>query len=243
MRDVRDTVPQSVRVVGVYVALSLTWILLSDAAVGAFVSDPAHAQLVNTVKGWAYVAVVAIVLFGILRADEARLKKADGERARAEARMARMLEAVPSPVIFLDADGAVTYANRAAELVTGMSAHDLRGVPLGSREWRFRDINGMPVLDDDLPPYKALRTGIMASDEVVSFERGDGARVWISVDTVRPLAADGLGDGLLVTFADVTDKIAPQRRLERLNRLYSVLGEVSRLVVALPGAPDILQDV
>ncbi|MGB0127685.1 MAG: cache domain-containing protein, partial [Rhodocyclaceae bacterium] len=56
-----------VTVVLVYAVFAGLWILLSDAAVSWLVSDPVKAALVSTVKGWAFVAVTSLLLFGLMR--------------------------------------------------------------------------------------------------------------------------------------------------------------------------------
>ena len=54
-------------VVLIYAAFSALWILLSDRAVVLLTQDPATIALASTLKGWLFVVVTSLLLFGLLR--------------------------------------------------------------------------------------------------------------------------------------------------------------------------------
>lgn len=54
------------RVVLVYLVVALSWILLSDALVAQIASDPRHMQQLQTLKGWAFVAVTALIFYALV---------------------------------------------------------------------------------------------------------------------------------------------------------------------------------
>ena len=66
---------------GLFAAL---WILLSDRALVALVSDPHTIGRLSTYKGWAFVAVTAFLLYGTLRTQFQRWQREVSERMRAE---------------------------------------------------------------------------------------------------------------------------------------------------------------
>ena len=55
------------RIVLTYTTVASLWILLSDKAVEWLFSDPAQFTLASTLKGWLFVAVTSLLLYGLLR--------------------------------------------------------------------------------------------------------------------------------------------------------------------------------
>ncbi|MBI5558316.1 MAG: PAS domain-containing protein [Deltaproteobacteria bacterium] len=54
-------------VVLIYAVFSALWIISSDKAVELLFSDPAHITLASTLKGWLFVVVTSIMLYGLMR--------------------------------------------------------------------------------------------------------------------------------------------------------------------------------
>ena len=54
-------------VVFTYAAAAALWILLSDKVVVWLFDDPAEIALANTFKGWLFVALTSLLLYGLLR--------------------------------------------------------------------------------------------------------------------------------------------------------------------------------
>jgi len=55
------------RIVLLYAGFASLWILLSDKAVEFLLNDPAKITLASTLKGWVFVAVTSILLYGLIR--------------------------------------------------------------------------------------------------------------------------------------------------------------------------------
>jgi hypothetical protein len=54
-------------VAGIYLAFGLLWIYFSDRDTAALFSDPATLTAVQTWKGWAVIAVTAVLVFILAR--------------------------------------------------------------------------------------------------------------------------------------------------------------------------------
>ena len=54
------------RVVVLYLAISLTWILLSDSLVAQLASDPREIQHLQTLKGWVFVLATGLIFYGLV---------------------------------------------------------------------------------------------------------------------------------------------------------------------------------
>ena len=66
-RDTSNLRRGVLHVVLIYAAFASLWILFSDMAVGWLFSNPALLVLASTLKGWVFVAVTTLLLYGLLR--------------------------------------------------------------------------------------------------------------------------------------------------------------------------------
>lgn len=84
------------RIVLIYVLVASVWILLSDRAVQVMAPDLAWAARFSTVKGWAFVAFTALLLYHFIRRsfEFQRLQEAERERLEAEVQHAQKLESL-----------------------------------------------------------------------------------------------------------------------------------------------------
>lgn len=71
----QETWPNRARVVVIYAVFAALWILLSDQAVVWLFQDPESIALVNTLKGWFFVAVTTLLLWLLLRRHGDRAAK------------------------------------------------------------------------------------------------------------------------------------------------------------------------
>ena len=122
------------RVVLIYAVFASLWILLSDTVVGWLFSDPADIVRVSTIKGWLFVIVTSLSLYGLIRRlRELVLAGARQEHAAQAGRAAavQLLTAIAdnsSDAIFAkDREGRYLLANRSVERIAGMTAEQMTG--------------------------------------------------------------------------------------------------------------------
>ena len=84
------------RIVLIYVLVASVWILLSDRAVQVMAPDLAWAARFSTVKGWAFVAFTALLLYHFIQRsfEVQRQQDAERERLEAEVQHAQKLESL-----------------------------------------------------------------------------------------------------------------------------------------------------
>ncbi len=153
-----------------------------------------------------------------LEAAEAAARAVAAEREQA----ANVLEAIGDGIFLLDGDGIVRLWNRAAELVTGLVADDVRGLPLTSV----------------LPDWDALSARIPVTESgggaisVTLPVAVPGRDLWLSFVGVRST------DGVVYTFRDVTS----ERRLEDEKRdfIATISHELRTPMAAVYGAAETL---
>jgi two-component sensor histidine kinase len=71
----RDAFPVSWRIAIIYLLLGFTWILLSDKLLIWFINDPQALTIAQTYKGWFFILITAILVWGLVRQYERQLNK------------------------------------------------------------------------------------------------------------------------------------------------------------------------
>jgi PAS domain S-box-containing protein len=79
----------SLRIAVLYAALGSIWILFSDRAALFLFPDPRTCALVNTIKGWGFIAVTASLLYFLIRRQLIATEEAAAARAAAEVARSR----------------------------------------------------------------------------------------------------------------------------------------------------------
>ncbi|WP_051228812.1 PAS domain S-box protein [Paludibacterium yongneupense] len=122
------------RVVLGYALVSGVWILLSDRIVTLAFRDPLTVQVANTLKGWLFVAVTSIMLFGLTRrliAQAVLLSRREADALQAKAQTQLLLSEVAdnsTDAIFVkDLQGRYLVLNRAAAAVLSKQVDEVIG--------------------------------------------------------------------------------------------------------------------
>jgi PAS domain S-box-containing protein len=177
---------------------------------------------------------------GTLRSDVEALL------SRTLARYERVLSNVADGIYGLDADGRVEFVNPAAVRMTGLAAEEQLGrdqhaVIHGRRP------DGSPYPRHECPVWNALRSGrtVTAEDEV--FWHRDGTPVPVELIAV-PTVEDGAVTGVVVSFRDLTDRLAARRQAAELRRVTeraaeqrSLSDRLQQALLTPPPEPDHLQ--
>jgi len=86
-----------------------------------------------------------------------------------------LLDVFPAAVYVTDADGRVTFFNRAAEELAGRTPQI--GIDRWCVTWRLYDASGAPISLEDCPMAQTLKTGVPVRNVEVIAERPSGERV------------------------------------------------------------------
>jgi PAS domain S-box-containing protein len=133
----------------------------------------------------------------LLRAAlEAALKSNEAHRL--------ILESAGEGIYGLDADGLATFANPAAEVLTGWKAEELIGRSQHSMIHHSHP-DGSPYRPGTCPIYMALRDGQVHYCDSEVFWRKDGTCFPVAY-TSTPIIRDGKPDGAVVVFQEISDR-------------------------------------
>ncbi len=149
------------------------------------------------------------------------------ELAASEERLRLIMESSADGIIGLDADGAVTFMNRAAETLLGYRQGALLGSDLHAAIHRHR-ADGTPTSADGCVIRQALRNGHTARIDDDCFWRADGRALPVSY-SVRPKWRGETIVGAVVVFADATPRREAEQAREQARaaaeRLAQIKGE------------------
>lgn len=191
----------SARIVGFYLLLSLVWIRFSDLIAERITDDPAELTRIQTVKGWLFILVTALLLYLLIARALNESRTVTQGLARRESELELILKQIPAILWTTDNDLVTTS-------VVG------RGLQAVGKEndWAV----GIPLLETVLPDVQAR----MASS-IEAAQRGEEstyATAWEGREyrtTVAPLrGAAGEMTGLVALSVDITDQVAAERSLE-----------------------------
>jgi two-component system, OmpR family, phosphate regulon sensor histidine kinase PhoR len=162
------------RIVLVYAAVGVTWILFSDRLLELLVQDAAQRSALQTAKGFFYVVATAALLYALIRRYLGRVRALD-EQIRA------VLDSMADAVLVIDRGGRVVDVNQSAMLLLAARFKEELLLPLEEllRKVDLRRPDGQRVELESSAVRRALR-GQIAGDEAL-LRSADGSEHFVGV--------------------------------------------------------------
>jgi len=129
-----------------------------------------------------------------------------------------LMETSPAAIVMADAGGRLTYANRRAEEVLGISRDEITRRQHDAPAWEITDFEGRPLADGELPFEVVMRTGSTVRGRSVAVGLPDGRRRYVTVNAAPLLDAEGRADGMVAALEDVSDLHLATLELERARQ-------------------------
>jgi len=238
------------RIALLYTAFASAWIYLSDRLLEWFVPNPVLLTRLQTYKGWAFVAVTAVLLYSVLRSWFWKLEESQKTSLKADSQKRELSERLEH---YLAASPTVTYALKVEDKTT-------RTIWVSENIERILDY----TLEEALKPgwwaehlHPKDREKALASLPLL-FEKGsliheyrflrkDGSVLFVR-DELR-LASSHKGDEqeIVGSWTDITELkeaenilVKQKEMLEKLNELSRLLGEDLTLEQSLERGMQIL---
>lgn len=220
IRKSLNPICESLRIVLPYVVLGCLWIFFSDSLLN-LASDAQGMVLISNIKGWAFVAVTAALLWALVYSRVKEVKVGQTELADSEARFRLLVEGAPDAV-FVHVGDSFVYANaRTLELL---------GVKQEEELFRHKIYEFMPEDQREAMMEKisqTRKTGKAQKPNEEAILRADGTLVDVEVSTM-PVRYCGK-DGTLVFMRDITERKQYERnrfklelQLRQKHRLESI---------------------
>lgn len=174
------------------------------AAIGVYWAKPhiPSQTTVSILEGLARstaTAIVSVKNYEALRASEARL--------------ARLIEALPVAVYTTDAEGRVTYLNEAAAKLVGQSHRS--SVPGSFVSCRLYRPDGVLLAHDECPMALCLKERRTIHDIEIMVERPDGHRVQVITYSTPLQETNGRLTGAVNVLVDISER----KKAEELQRI------------------------
>ena len=171
------------------------------------------------------------------------LAQADLDRSRGQ--LQRVLDTSPVAIVEVNAAGAMTYANRAAEVMLDLSRSEIESRRYDASDWKITTPSGETISGDDLPAARALKGETIRGYIHAVRHHATGERIVLSVDATPLVEADRI-TGALAAFTDVTTCANAEEalrqesaRLDTLNRTGTVIAaelDIERIVQTVTDA-------
>lgn len=186
-------------VAAVFAVAGLLWVLISDIALYALVSDPILIARIETAKGWAFVAIGALLVYFITERAASRL-------ARDRAIVKAVIESIADGVLLLGRDRRIKRANPAA--VRMLSCDDLVGMEAEefSRRFRVSYPNGAIVPVDKFISQRVFDEAGPLTHKVVLYpeQKADELVISVKAAAVR-MSLDESPELVVSVMHDITD--------------------------------------
>lgn len=176
-----------------------------------------------------------LVYNGILL-DVTERKRAEAALRASEEKLSATLRSIDDAVISCDIDGQVSSLNPVAETLTGWSAAEASGRPMGEI---FRIINSRTRETAENPVFRSLKEGkAVGLANHTAFISRNGKEYQIA-DSCAPIRnADGAVTGAVLVFRDVSEEYRQREELNRTRLLLDAAFEQSPVPMVLATVPD-----
>jgi PAS domain S-box-containing protein len=208
----------ALRVAIAYAVFGGLWVAVSDRVLELVLSDPHRLTLLQTAKGWAFVAASTLFLYHLVRRELRGREQAELRLGRSEVLHRALAESARDLVFIAGKDGRVQYVNPSGAGHLGKTSEELTGQPLGEvfppEVWR-RHVRGLEAVFDP--------------EGVVAFEGeilgAQGSR-WFDTLLTPLRGAGGEPAGILGVARDITERKRAEARIDlqvlRLEALRTV---------------------
>jgi PAS domain S-box-containing protein len=164
----------------------------------------------------------------IVGTDVTEKQFATRELERLTKRNALLLRSVGDGLYGLSNKGAPIFVNPAAEQMTGWTVEEMLSGGNVHDLIHHTKADGTPHPIEECPIFKTLIDGIPRSSADELFWRKDGSSFPVEY-TAAPIVEDSQISGCVVTFRDISERLALQRKVARAERIDS-LGRASATI-------------
>lgn len=156
--------------------------------------------------------------------------------------IAQLLANVPAGVIARTEDGNILFANEKAEVMSGFSESELRGMSPGDPRWVLLNEQGAVIPVAELPMVAALRENRAILNRVVGMRRlNDEQLIWVLLN-VFIVSLTGQGRVAVSTFIDITAQRDSERRLRESEEISrATVNSIEEGVVVVDQAGTIIR--
>ncbi len=230
----------SLRITLLYIIVSTIWILISDVALNSFVFNEDQLTVYQTIKGWFFVFITALLLYLLIYKYFSEIKKINNRLNISEERWKFALEGSNTGVWdYSLLDNQVYLSPRWKEII-GYKDDELKNE---YNEWFNRihpdDVNNVM---EKFNAHIKRKTPVYEAEYRLKCKDGnykwilDRGRVINYENNTAPLRMVG-------THTDLTDIKIKEENINHLNKLYAFLTEVNQKVVRIKNEKELFESI
>lgn len=140
-------------------------------------------------------------------------------------RYSQILSTLANGLLIFDPDGRITYVDKEAERIFGLSRDEMVGQRYDHPFWNLRTPDGLPFPPEAHPVARVMRTLEPAKNVEMARRRTNGSTVTWSATTTPLTDPDGDIVEVIVSIRDVTARRRAEESLARSERRYRNLFE------------------
>ncbi len=139
--------------------------------------------------------------------------------------IARVMDTTPSCVTVVDRTGRITFANRKAEELLGLSRKELTGRTYNDPKWKISALDGDPFPQQDLPYHRVFDRAEDVIDCRHAIELPDGQRIPLSINASPLRNEKGETEAMVCFLEDITRARDRDRRIQVKRSLLDHINE------------------
>ncbi|HEY8099558.1 MAG TPA: EAL domain-containing protein [Burkholderiaceae bacterium] len=227
-----DRTRAALKLAASYFVIACLWILFSDKAVIALVSNPSTIILISIIKGWLFVAVTALFLFVLIRRllnrvfiESSNALEAHADKSRTQNFLDNIADSSPDAIYAKDLNGHYLFINRETTRITGKTLDQVLGC---DDTVFFPQQQAAEIRANDL---LVLEEKLMNSYEMV-LSTLDGERTYLT--TKGPLCDEaGQVIGLFGISRDITERKSKEEALKKSEEKFSKAFQASSVAITI----------
>jgi len=143
-------------------------------------------------------------------------KQMEAEKEKTYQLIYQTLDHNPVASTVVNAQGQITFANKKAEQVLGITQKQIRKRDFDDLKWEITDLNGKSIPSDQLPFSKVMNTGEPVHGYHHYIKLPDQASRLLSINGAPMLKPDGETHGVVFTLEDITRSF----EMEKQKRMW-----------------------
>ncbi len=141
----------------------------------------------------------------------------------------KLMETSPVGIVTLDGEGSISYANKRAEEILGLSKSSITSRPYNTPAWTISALDGGPYPEDQLPFNLVKSRGKAVFDIRHAINLPDGTRIALSIHASPIQGEEGRFEGIIATIENISQSLE-QAILRELKDKQVLMKEIHHRV-------------